>query len=54
MVFLMFHEEVEKPLTSHKMTKSLRFPQMTSDQKNKGTLFASTLKIEEIKVQLFS
>ena len=54
MVILSFHEDTGKPLRSHKMTKSSYLPQMTSDPKNKGTLFSSTLKVEEMKVHLFS
>ena len=54
MVILSCHEGTEKPLTSPKMTKSSYLAQITSDQKNKGTLFSSTLKVGEIKVHLFS
>ena len=53
MVSLLFHEDTRKPLGGHKMTKSSYLPQMTSNQKNKGTLFSSTLKVEEKKVVLF-
>ena len=53
MVILLFNEGIIKPLTSKKMTKSSNLPQMTSNQKNKGTLFSSTLKVEENKVLLF-
>ena len=53
MVILLFHEHTGKPLTSQKMTKCSYRPQMTSDQKNKGTLFSSTLKVEDKKVLLF-
>ena len=35
------------PLTSHKMSKSSYLTQMTSDPKNKDTLFSSTLKVKE-------
>ena len=35
------------------MTNSLYLPQMMSDPKNKGTLFYSTLKVEDKKVLLF-
>jgi hypothetical protein len=41
------------PLTKHKLSKSPYLTQMTSDPKNKGTLFHSTLKVEEINLQLF-
>ena len=41
-------------LTSHTMSKSSYLHQMTSDPKNKGILFSSTLKVGEIKVDLFS
>ena len=51
--FFLFHEGPGKPLTSKKMTKSSYLPQITSDPKNKGTLFSSTLKVEEKKVLLF-
>ena len=54
MVILSFHEGTVKPLTIQKMTKSSYLPQMTFYPKNKGTLFSSTLKVEEMKVQLFS
>ena len=53
MVILSFHEGTVKHLTSLKTTKSSYLPQMTSDQKNKDTLFSSTLKVEEKKVELF-
>ena len=53
MVLLLFYEDTGKPLTSHKRTKSLYLPQMMSDPKNKGTLFSSTLKVEDKKVLLF-
>ena len=53
MAILLFHEGPGKPLTSKKMTKGSYLPQITSDQKNKGTLFSSTLKVEEKKVLLF-
>ena len=36
------------------MTENSYLPQMTSDPKNKGTLFSSTLKVEEVKVHSFS
>ena len=35
------------------MTKSSYLPQMMSNQKNKGTLFSSTFKVEDKKVHLF-
>ena len=38
------------PLTSNKMLKSSYLPQMTSDLKNEGTLFSSTLKVGGGKV----
>ena len=41
------------PLTGHKMSKSPYLTQMTSDQKDKGTLFPSTLKMEDYNVPLF-
>ena len=53
MVILSFHEGTVKPLTIKKMTKSSYLPQMTFYPKNKGTLFSSTLKVEEKKVVLF-
>ena len=53
MVILLLNEDTGKPLRGHKMTKSSYLPQMTSNQKNKGTLFSSTLKVEEKKVMLF-
>ena len=53
MVILLFDEGIGKPLTSPKMTKRSYLPQMTSDPKNKGTLFSSTLKVEDKKVLLF-
>ena len=52
--FCDFMKIPETPLTSHKMSKSSYLPQMTSDPKNKGTLFSSTLKVEEGKVHSFS
>ena len=54
MVILLFHEDTGKPLRSHKMTNSSYLPQMMLNPKNKGTLFSSTLKVEEKKVHLFS
>ena len=53
MVILSFPEGTGQPLTSQKMTKGSYLPQMASDPKNKGTLFSSTLKVEEKKVLLF-
>ena len=53
MAILLFHEGPGKPLTSKKRTKSSYLPQIMSDPKNKGTLFSSTLKVEEKKVLLF-
>ena len=47
MVFWLFHEDTGNPLMYHKTTKSLYLPQMMSNPKNKGTLFASTLKVEK-------
>ena len=54
MKILLFQEETGLPLKSHKMTKSSYLPQMTSDQKNNGTLFSSTFKVEDKKLHLFS
>ena len=54
MVILSFHEGTGKNITIQKITISLYLPQMMSDPKNKHTLFSSTLKVEEIKVHLFS
>ena len=54
MVILLFHENTRKPLRSHKMTKSSYIPQFMSNPKNKGTLFSSTLKVEDKQVHLFS
>ena len=53
MDILSFHEDTENPLRSPKMTKSSYLPQMTSNPKNKGTLFSSTLKVEDNEVFLF-
>ena len=53
MILLLFHEETRLPLKSDKMTKRSYLTQMTSDQKNKGTLFSSTFKVEDKKVPLF-
>ena len=53
MIILSLHEDTAKPLRTHKMKKSLYLPQMMLGQKNKGTLFSSTLKVEENKVPLF-
>ena len=53
MAILLFHEGTRQPLTSNKMKKaqiSLEWPRI----KNKGTLFSSTFKVEDKKVQLFS
>ena len=36
------------------LTRPTGLPQMTSDPKNKGTLFSPTLKVEEGKVHSFS
>ena len=52
MIIVLFHEETGQPLTSHKMTKSSYLTEMTSDKKNKGTLFPSTFKVEDNKVHL--
>ena len=41
------NEGPRKPLTSKKMTKSSYLPHITSDPKNKGTLFCSTMKVPE-------
>ena len=51
--FCDFMKILKTPLASNKMLKSWYLPQMTSDQKNKGTLFSSTLKVEDKKVLLF-
>ena len=53
MVILSFQEDTGKTLRIHKMKKSLYLPQMLSNPKNKGTLFSSTFKVENIKVHLF-
>ena len=53
MLVLLFHEDTGKPLRGNKMTKSSYLPQMTSNPKNKGTLFSSTFEVEENKVPLF-
>ena len=53
MILLLFHEETRLPLTSDKMTKRSYLTQMTSDQKNKGTLFSSTFEVEDKEVPLF-
>ena len=53
MIILSFHEDSTKPLRSHKMIKGLYLHQMTSNPKNKGTLFSSTFKVEEKNVHLF-
>ena len=53
MDILSFHDDTENPLRSPKMTKSSYLPQMTSNPKNKGTFFSSTLKVEDKKVPLF-
>ena len=45
---------VQYQITNHKMSTSLYLSQMRSDLKNKVTLFTSTLKVEEVKVHLFS
>ena len=47
MIILWFHKDTGKPHRSHKKTKSSYLPQMTSEPKNKGTFFSSTLKVEE-------
>ena len=52
-LILLFHLDTGKLLRSHKMTKSSYLTQMTSNQRNEGTLFSSTLKVEENKVLLF-
>ena len=49
-----FMEMQGHPLTSNQVSKSSYLNQMTSDSKNKGTFFSSTLKVEKIKVPLFS
>ena len=54
MVILLFHGDTGKPLTNHKMTKKPYLPKKMSEQENKGNLFFSILKVEEIKVHLFS
>ena len=53
MVSLSFNEDAGKLLRGHKMTKRSYLPQMTSNKKNKGTLFSSTFKVEDKKVHLF-
>ena len=45
---------VHHQITNHKMSKSSYLPRMISDLKSKGTLFSSTLKVEEVKENLFS
>ena len=45
---------VHYQITYHKTTKCLYLRYMMSDEKNKGTLFPSTLKVGKIKVHLFS
>ena len=52
--FCDFMKIPKTPLTSYEMSKSSYLPQMTSNPKNKGTLFSLTLKVEEGKVHLFS
>ena len=44
---------VHHQITNHKMSKSSYLPRMMSDLKSKGTLFSSTLKVEENKVSLY-
>ena len=48
-----FMEMQGHPLTSNQVSKSSYLNQMTSDSKNKGTLFPSTLKVEGNNVPLF-
>ena len=45
-----FMKILKTPLARNKMLKSSYLPQMPSDQNNNGTLFSSTLKVEEGKV----
>ena len=54
MAILLFCIDTEHRIANHKNTKGPYLHYMTSDKKNKGTLFSSTSKFEEKKVHLFS
>ena len=53
MANLLFSVDTKHFPANHKRTKRLYFTQMTSTKKNKGTLFSSTFKVKEYKVNLF-
>ena len=54
MAILLFGIDAKHMIKNQKNTKGPYLLYMMSDQKNKGTLFSSTSKVEEKKVDLFS